>query len=90
MNTDSMPCRKVEHGHMERPGDFTFSPELDTLYVWLPGVTGPDALAIQKGAPGGPRVWGWDGNEDAPTLEPSIHTPGFWHGYLRGGQLVSC
>lgn len=90
MNTESIDCRQVPHGHMERPGDFCFSPERDTLYVWIPGVTGPDALQIQQGAPGGERVWGWDGDESLPTLEPSIHTPGYWHGYLRKGKLVSC
>lgn len=90
MNTQSIECRRVEFGGMDRPGDFTFDEDFKTLYVWLPGVPGPDALNIQKGAPGGPRVWGWDGNGSVPTLEPSIHMPGHWHGYLRQGKLVSC
>jgi hypothetical protein len=32
--------------------------------------------------------WSWDGNEDAPTLNPSLHAVGVWHGWVRGGQLV--
>ncbi|MCY3933467.1 MAG: hypothetical protein OXH70_17295 [Acidobacteria bacterium] len=49
----------------------------------------------------GPNNWaepgdinGWDGNEEAPTLEPSIwvrgetDNPG-WHGFFRHGRLVS-
>ena len=36
-------------------------------------------------APG--SVNGWDGNEEEPTLSPSI-VAGKWHGYLRGGKLV--
>lgn len=29
--------------------------------------------------------WIWDGNREAPTLSPSVHHVGHWHGYLRGG-----
>jgi hypothetical protein len=32
--------------------------------------------------------WNWDGNRDAPTLSPSLHAVGHWHGYLRGGFFV--
>lgn len=39
--------------------------------------------------PGKP-VWRWDGNREAPTLEPSIlhHSKPEWHGWMRAGQLV--
>lgn len=90
MNTQSIECRKVKFGEMAQEGDFTFSDDFETIYVWLPGVKGSDALRIKKGNPGGERVWGWDGNENSPTLTPSIHAPGQWHGYMRSGKLVSC
>ena len=32
--------------------------------------------------------WSWDGHEDKPTLSPSIHAEGMWHGWVREGQLV--
>ena len=32
--------------------------------------------------------WSWDGNEDAPTLLPSLHAVGIWHGWVTAGQLV--
>jgi hypothetical protein len=32
--------------------------------------------------------WGWDGNEDAPTLTPSLHALGIWHGRISNGQLI--
>lgn len=32
--------------------------------------------------------WSWDGNENAPTLSPSIHTYGVWHGFVQKGELV--
>lgn len=34
--------------------------------------------------------WDWDGNIEAPTLTPSIHDPGHWHGYLTAGVWLSC
>lgn len=40
------------------------------------------------GEPG--RSWTWDGNLEKPTLTPSIHRVGHWHGYLRDGFFQSC
>lgn len=38
-----------------------------------------------------PRAaWEWDGNMDAPTLSPSVHHVGHWHGWLRNGVWESC
>jgi hypothetical protein len=34
--------------------------------------------------------WEWDGNREKPTLSPSIHCVGVWHGYLRAGRFESC
>jgi hypothetical protein len=90
MNTESIPTTRVESGKMELPGDFCFDEERKHIYLILPGTKHPDSLRIQKGNPGGPRVWGWDGNEEKPTLSPSIHAPGEWHGFLIDGFLKSC
>lgn len=32
--------------------------------------------------------WSWDGNEEKPTLSPSLHAVGVWHGWVRDGMLV--
>jgi Family of unknown function (DUF6527) len=32
--------------------------------------------------------WSWDGNKDEPTLKPSLHWVGAWHGWVRKGMLV--
>lgn len=91
MNTESVQGRKVEYGQMEQPGDFCFSDNFGHINIWLPGQKGPDALRIQKGGvKSEARVWIWDGDEFNPTLTPSIHAPGEWHGYLTSGKLVSC
>lgn len=34
--------------------------------------------------------WQWDGNEEKPTLHPSVHLPGRWHGWFRNGRMESC
>lgn len=91
MNRQSVDCRRVKAGEITQVGDFTFDEELTTIYLWMPGMSGPDAISIQRGnAPHTPRVWGWDGNVEKPTLSPSLLVPGVWHGYLRAGRLVSC
>jgi hypothetical protein len=84
MNTESIDCHKVEFGKMQKPGDFCFDDEFRTLYVWLPGQSGPDCVPIKSGE------WRWDGDQDHPTVSPSIHVVGQWHGWLHAGRLVSC
>ena len=90
MNTESINCRKVAFGYIKNVGDFAFNDDFTFLYVWLPGVSGPDALEIARVENNKPRVWHWDGNKEAPTLKPSISAPGQWHGYLTAGRLESC
>jgi Family of unknown function (DUF6527) len=34
--------------------------------------------------------WEWDGNENKPTLAPSVHLPGRRHGWFRDGRVESC
>lgn len=94
MNTESVDCRKVgfaqKPGGIEQIGDFCFDDDFNHIYIWLPGMSGPDCLAISKTATSEDRVWFWNGNEVKPTLSPSIHAIGQWHGYLRDGRLCSC
>lgn len=35
------------------------------------------------------HIWGWDGNFDSPTLNPSlgVGTPFWWHGWCQDGML---
>jgi len=69
-----------------------------TLWVMIP------CPGLQGGTPGALRPiicpwsigyrndsgaqWSWDGNEDKPTLTPSLHAVGLWHGWVRNGELV--
>lgn len=34
--------------------------------------------------------WDWDGNPLLPTLQPSVHSVGKWHGWIRKGRMESC
>ena len=88
MNTDSINCRKVQS--IEQVGDFTFDDDYRHIYIWVPGMSGPDAIPINRGHAPGPRTWGWNGDTERPTLHPSILAPDQWHGFLRDGRLESC
>jgi hypothetical protein len=105
MNTESINLNRVKvpipHDVEVKPGDFAWDFDSEELsgdrslpkhfiYLCLPGCACMTAIEVQKGAAGGNRVWGWDGNEDKPTLTPSIHALNQWHGYLRNGRLESC
>lgn len=35
-------------------------------------------------------TWEWDGNVEVPTLTPSIHHKGHWHGHVNAGMWESC
>jgi hypothetical protein len=104
MNTASVDCTRRAYpsaaDFIPQPGDFCWGPEYEKdgeifrhLYIKIPGSTstGYDALKVCKGKDRGiEREWFWDGNEDKPTLRPSISDPDTWHGYLTAGRLVSC
>lgn len=55
------------------------------IYVCPCGCGETGALAFR---PAPSPSWEWDGNREAPTLSPSVHHVGHWHGYLRGGFWV--
>lgn len=75
---------------MEKEGDFCFDAEHEHIYLWLPGRLSPSCLQISRVPSSSNRVWRWDGDKECPTVTPSIHDVGMWHGYLTKGKLVSC
>lgn len=77
------------------PGSFRLSEDTDgalTFWYCCPcgcGVLG--TLLVGKGfKPEQQPSWKWNGDTDAPTLEPSVHHVGHWHGHLQNGVWVSC
>lgn len=97
MNTDScdmIRCGSEEAVEAGPPGSFfieTFASGHKGMWHRLPdGNYG--YLALRPVAPGQEKhpSWQWDGNEDKPTLHPSVHLPGRWHGWFTAGRMVSC
>lgn len=72
-----------------QPGDFELSgsPVGGLWYNCPCGCGSQGFLAIR---PAASPSWEWNGNRDAPTLTPSVHHVGHWHGYLRAGIWESC
>ena len=75
-------------------GDFEITTEPSgqrQFWFRCPGKCGCVApLALRPVVNGAAQSWDFDGNEDAPTLHPSINHVGCWHGWLRAGEFVSC
>lgn len=84
-------CLNYEEMLKKGIGAFSFSQCRERILLLMPDKDGNPqlaSLAIVK-TEGKPN-WAWDGNEDAPTLSPSIHNIGHWHGFLRNGRFESC
>lgn len=45
-------------------------------------------IPVKEGKNETGQWWGWDGNEDKPTLTPSLHCIGIWHGFITNGTIV--
>ena len=55
------------------------------LYFWCPGCDQPHAVEVVGG---GGAVWQWDGNLEAPTVQPSIlvHNRQNCHSFVTAGR----
>lgn len=103
MNTSSYTCRRMpdgcDHQDLQQIGDFSWrylDGEVAGMVIAMPGADGQPQqnwIAVSRGAPvsaPGTNAWGWDGNLDAPTLQPSLLLHHHWHGFMRAGRLESC
>jgi len=71
---------------LKQIGDFYFD-DTGNLVIWLPN--GANLCTINLTKSEKPR-WKMSGTRDCPTLEPSLHLVGVWHGFLKDGKLISC
>jgi hypothetical protein len=62
----------------------------DRLHFDCPRRPGHECSVLLKPWPiQGAPTWEWDGNAEAPTLNPSINCGACgWHGYIRAGSCV--
>lgn len=91
--------RVVEYSGVEKAGDFYWYLPAGSndryLAFAVPSKTetNPDHylfqnLPVQQGQNISGWCWGWNGNEDKPTLTPSVHAIGHWHGWVCDGMLI--
>jgi hypothetical protein len=71
-----------------------YGPMRDRIYFDCPRRPGHECHVLLKPWPiiGG-KTWDWDGNEEAPTLTPSINCNGGpsscgWHGFIQQGKVT--
>jgi len=84
-------------GFKAKPGDFAWQTNSDDGVRWLRFITPGEhygRIPVHRSGEPPPAVhvpyWAWDGNEDRPTLSPSVHCIGAWHGFFTAGRMVSC
>lgn len=91
--------RVTEFDDLQKPGQFMFTGRQDwaghggMIFVCPCGCGSPRCITF-RGTPNPDNhpTWEWDGNEDKPTLTPSLlSTTGCkWHGFLTEGEFHSC
>lgn len=72
----------------------------DRVTFWCPGCNEAHVIRARPGGANANGFWGWDGNVDAPTFEPSILVtyngddagrdgapPAICHSFVRAGQI---
>jgi hypothetical protein len=100
MNTESVDGTKLPDGDLNSlcegagPGSWCYlrtpDGQIRNIAMMLPGQTVPQAIDIAPHGTHGRPQWTLSGDLERPTLSPSIHLVGFWHGWLREGRFVSC
>lgn len=103
-NRDSVDAKRVntfEEADAHGPGAFLWE-ERDgrrSMLFMMPGEDFLRSIEVNRGDALGNGVWGWDGDEEKPTLTPSIlaydragngQRIEHWHGFLTAGRFVSC
>lgn len=89
--------RVADMAAVDNPGDFYWRTVNDQKHLGV-AIPRPHAnfsgdwvlnlLPVEPGKANRGISWQWDGNEDQPTLTPSVHCIGHWHGWVRCGMLV--
>lgn len=92
-HTPEVACHEVA------PGDWVFDRRKDavrkefvTIWFGCPcGECGAIGLPVTTGNKE-PQAWLWDGDEEKPTLKPSIRRMEkcLWHGFLTDGVFKEC
>lgn len=91
VKTQPVKALRVDDTEFGAAGDFEFYTDggriAGIIYVCPCGCGKTGALGFR---PQPSPSWEWDGNQESPTLSPSVHHVGHWHGWLRNGVWESC
>lgn len=77
------------------PGEFTWigKGQMRALWFRCPQADGTGVGELARIPVAGPRAWQFDGNDDRPTLTPSVRIDAggadLWHGFVTAGELVT-
>lgn len=80
---------------IKKTGDFAWkhvTPTARILVIAIPCNRNPDKWVYSRWhcnhkSPNGSQ-WTWNQDEHKPTLKPSLHAVGVWHGFVRDGMLI--
>jgi hypothetical protein len=71
-------------------GDVDSDGETSFWYRCPCGCAVPGLLNVGKNfKPADGPSWIWNGSTEKPTLEPSVHHVGHWHGWLKNGMWTN-
>lgn len=90
-STDKNYTKFCQDARAKGVGAFYFTHDLKCICAILP--PHPDYFsrwAIKPHKLHNGASWTWDRNKENPTLKPSLHWVGSWHGHLTAGKFVSC
>lgn len=91
--------RVADYDSCKLPGDFYITPPnpheggMRRLTFLCPCGCGDIAgVRVRDDGLRDEQAWGWDRNEDKPTVDPSIELKSGckWHGHLKAGVFESC
>jgi len=77
-SSDGQPSRMRPIAENERPTHLIFMDRNGVRH----------SVSIRPEVQANGHSWDWDGNLGSPSLHPSIHATGIWHGWLRKGVFV--
>lgn len=88
--------RKAALDEVRAVGDFWWRDMDGEMYLVaifpgeVPTLNGMTAVRVKGEAKPGSPTWKWDGNQDQPTLTPSVNIVGHWHGWIQAGEMRTC
>lgn len=90
----SEPGSYAGYEHFKRRGDFLWNVHEGrrTLVVAIPSPRGKSGWIMSPWSIDYENTsgasWSWNGDEDKPMLDPSLHAVGIWHGWIIDGVMT--